>query len=56
VHDTSKLNAVQKQLLEKHLKVLMGNIEGAYGAQPAAAQTNANPSANRRPITEFAGS
>ena len=56
VDDTSKLNAVQKQLLEKHLKVLMGNIEGAYGAQPAAAQTNANPSANRRPITEFAGS
>jgi hypothetical protein len=38
VDDTSKLNAVQKQLLEKHLKVLMGNIEGAYGASPAIAQ------------------
>ena len=36
--DSSKLNAVQKQYLEKQLKVLMGDIEGAYGASPAVAQ------------------
>ena len=62
VDDTSKLNAVQKQLLEKHLKVLVGDVEGAYGASPAVAQPSvaqpsvAQPGVNRRPITEFAGS
>ena len=36
--DASKLSLIKKQYLETQLNVLLGNIEGAYGAQPAVAQ------------------
>ena len=60
--DSSKLETVKKQLLEKHLKVLVGDVEGAYRAQTAVAQPGvaqpgvAQPGVNKRPLTEFAGS
>jgi hypothetical protein len=60
--DSSKLETVKKQLLEKHLKVLVGDVEGAYRAQTAVAQPSvaqpgvAQPGVNKRPLTEFAGS
>ena len=36
--DAAKLGLIRKQYIERELKTLMGNIEGAYGAQPAIAQ------------------
>jgi hypothetical protein len=36
--DAAKLGLIRKQYIERELKTLMGNIEGAYGAQPAVAQ------------------
>jgi hypothetical protein len=32
--DKNKLEAVKKELLEKHLKILMGDVEGAFGPAP----------------------
>ena len=36
--DAAKLGLIRKQYIERELKTLMGNIEGADGAQPAVAQ------------------
>jgi hypothetical protein len=55
--DAAKLGLIRKQYIERELRTLMGDIEGAYGASPAVAQPSvAQPGVNRRPITEFAGS
>ena len=39
--DKNKLEAVKKELLEKHLKILMGDVEGAFGS----ATTDTKPAA-----------
>jgi hypothetical protein len=47
--DAAKLGLIRKQYIERELQTLMGNIEGAYGAQPAVAQApgeTATPVAN----------
>jgi len=55
--DAAKLGLIRKQYIERELKTLMGNIEGAYGVSPGVAQPGvAQPGVNKRPLTEFAGS
>jgi hypothetical protein len=51
--DKNKLEAVKKELLEKHLKILMGDVEGAFGSAPTATKP-AMPSMNG-PITNTDG-
>jgi hypothetical protein len=51
--DKNKLEAVKKELLEKHLKILMGDVEGAFGPTPTATKP-AIPSMNG-PITNTDG-
>jgi hypothetical protein len=45
--DKNKLEAVKKELLEKHLKILMGDVEGAFGptSTKPAASTVTRPAA-----------
>jgi hypothetical protein len=51
--DKNKLEAVKKELLEKHLKILMGDVEGAFGPTPTATKPAIPPM--NGPITNTDG-
>jgi hypothetical protein len=52
--DKNKLEAVKKELLEKHLKILMGDVEGAFGPDYLPIQNQRAPPMNG-PITNTDG-
>jgi hypothetical protein len=51
--DKNKLEAVKKELLEKHLKILMGDVEGAFG--PATTDTKPAAPLLNGPVTNADG-